>query len=133
MSTQPIQAVPRGSTPLISGTPQYFAAIESLTEDLTFVMEEAILNALSVARADLRGSARQAEGWSSIADYLTVDWDGEQFVYFATGPAALVAERLEYGDGAGIAPTGFLRKIAIKQAPILSSIVSATLSEVLNA
>lgn len=132
MSVQPIQAVPRGSAPFISGTPKYFAALESLSEDLLFLMEEAISNALSVAREDLRSSARHADGWASIANDLHVDWDGEAFVYFAAGDSAVVAERLEYGDG-GSAPTGFLRKIAIKQAPVLAGIVSASISEALNA
>lgn len=133
MSTQPIQAVPRGSSPLFSGQPRFFTALEELSSDLHFVMEEAISNALEVARADLRGSARQVEGWREIADFLDVDWDGDGFVYFATGDAENIAHALEYGNGAGVSPTGFLRKIATKQAPVLARIVSATLSEALDA
>ena len=132
MSTQPIQAVPRGSSPLVSGQPRFFTAIEQLSEDLHFIMEEAISNALVIARDDLRSSARHTPGWQAIAGYLEVDWDGDGFIYYATGPAEQEAVRLEYGDEQN-APSGFLRKIATKQAPILAHIVSSTLSEALDA
>lgn len=128
MSTQPIQAVPRGSAPLVSGQPLFFTALEQLSDDLQFVMSEAVSNALVVAQSDLRSSARQVEGWRDIANSLHVDWDGDGFVYYAQGPAEQEAARLEYGDE-HTAPTGFLRKIARKQAPVLANIVSATISE----
>jgi hypothetical protein len=118
---------------LVSGQPLFFTAIQELSEDLEFVMEQALLSALEVAREDLRSSARFVEGWSSIAEFLEVDWDGDGFVYFATGTADEVATLLEYGDGGDLAPTGFLRKIAIKQAPVLASIVTSTISEALSA
>lgn len=129
MSTQPIQAVPRGSAPFVSGQPLMFSALEQLSDDLQFVLEEAILNALTVARDDLRSSALHQPGWKEIAPSLDVDWDGSGFVYFARGAADQQAQLLEYGDGGTMAPSGFLRKIAIKQAPVLAHIVSATLSE----
>lgn len=128
MSTQPIQAVPRSSTPFVTGQPVFFTALEELSEDLQFIMSEAIANALTVGQSDLVSSARQAPGWREIADSLVVDWDGDGFIYYALGPAEREAARLEYGDE-NTAPSGFLRKIATKQAPILANIVSATISE----
>jgi hypothetical protein len=99
-----------------------------LSDDLQFIMSEAIANALMVGQSDLVSSARQVPGWREIANSLVVDWDGDGFIYYATGPAEREATRLEYGDD-NTAPTGFLRKIAAKQAPILANIVSSTLSE----
>lgn len=128
MSAQPIRATPSSSpAPLVQGTWSYQKMVDDYVASIDSIIEDAINSALVFAKADLIRTARQAEGWKDLALYLTVEWDGEGFVYSAHPSVMLQVNHLEYGDKERT-PTGFLRKTAIRQAPLLAKIVSSTMS-----
>jgi len=128
VSAQPIHATPSSSAgPFVTGTWTYQQMVDDYVDSIDSIIEDAINSALVFAKADLIKTALKADDWKEVAPYLTVEWDGDGFVYSSHPSVMLQVNHLEYGDKERT-PTGFLRKTAIRQAPLLAKIVSSTMS-----
>jgi hypothetical protein len=126
-STQSIDA--RGSAQaMISGYPAMAEHTETYLDQFEHILNGAIADAQNWAAENLRSLASRLPGWKEIASSLDVEFDGDSFAYMIHGQQAQeIANILEYGD-AHTAPTGFLRKTALVQGPVMGKRIEYALS-----
>jgi hypothetical protein len=113
---------------LISGYPTFLPATALYLEFFESILLQAVAQATAQAYKDLVAAARSNPEWRTVADYLTIDFDGEHISYGVSDDSVISkVTDLEFGTQTE-SPTGFLRKMAINQAPHMGAQIASVLN-----
>jgi hypothetical protein len=104
-----------GSASVLGGHIAILDMLDEFVDGFSTTYEE-ILHGLADEMTDeLRSEATKLDGWKDIAEFLSVTFQEDSFVYGVQAEAEAVAMTLEFGSF-NQPPTGFLRKQAMQNA-----------------
>lgn len=115
------------SASFISGYPVVGQDFDEYMDDFDHHFDDAVVEALAYARKDFHRAAMMKDEWRDYAEFLDVEFDGQDFCYVVTDPGKFdEIMELEYGTMER-APVALIRPMAMTQPIVLAQIMSAHL------